>query len=104
MYSLIPSADALNYTKLKEALLKAYQLTVDGFRLKFRQTKCENGETLTQFVVRLSMYLSRWSELAKCENDYTKMYEMILKEQFLSTCEKDLVTHLREKPQATIGG
>ena len=75
---------------------------MDGFRLKFRQTKCENGETPTQFVVRLSMYLSRWSELAQCENDYTKMYEMILKEQFLSTREKDLFTHLREKPHATI--
>ena len=48
VYSRIPSADdALNYTKLKEALLKAYQLTVDGFRLKFQQTRCENGETPT---------------------------------------------------------
>ena len=48
------------------------------------------------------MYLSRWSGLAKCENDYTKLCEMILKEQFLSTCQKDLATHLRENPHATI--
>ena len=79
VYSRILAADALDYKKLREALQKAYQLTLDGFRTKFWQAKCEVSETPTQFVVRLYVYLSRWAELAEGEDSYTKLFELFLK-------------------------
>ena len=77
-------------------------MTLDGFRTKFRQAKCDIAETPTQFVVRMFVYLSRWPELAKCEDSYTKLFELFLKEQFLNICDKNLATYLQEKPHATI--
>ena len=57
--------DSLDHDKYKDASLKRFQLTEEGFRLKFRSSKPELGETLPQFVVRLDDYLTRWKELAK---------------------------------------
>ncbi len=65
VYSRLSPSDALDYDVLKEALLKRFQLTQDGFRQKFRTSRPEVGETAPQFVVRLTDYLSRWMNLAK---------------------------------------
>ena len=43
---------------LKKAELKRYKLTEEGFRLKFRDSKPEQGETLFQFMARLVCYFS----------------------------------------------
>jgi len=52
VYSRLPVNDALNYDALKEALLKRYELTEQGFRKKFKTSKPEKGETFAQFICR----------------------------------------------------
>ena len=52
-YSRMSSDDAHDYDKLKEAILYAYELTNEGFRRKFRESKPEATETPSQFVGRL---------------------------------------------------
>ena len=59
VYSRLSSAEALDYDKLCDALLKRYQLTEEGFRQKFRTSKQEVRETAGEFVVRLTNYLCR---------------------------------------------
>ena len=44
---------AVNYKQLKEALLKRYDLTKDGYRLKFRKSRPEPAEKPDQFIHRL---------------------------------------------------
>ncbi|KAL3856080.1 hypothetical protein ACJMK2_015276 [Sinanodonta woodiana] len=56
VYSRLPVNDALNYDALKEALLKRYQLTEQGFRKKFKTSKPEKGETFAQFICRTGNY------------------------------------------------
>ena len=65
VYSRLSTEDANDHEKLCEALLKRYQLTEEGFRQKFRNSKQEIGETAGQFVIRLSNYLVRYMELEK---------------------------------------
>ena len=96
------SHDALDYDKLKEALLKRYQLTEEGFRSKFRECKADYGETPSQFITRLNMYLTRWVDMAKITKSYDGLFEMMVKEQFLTNCAKDLAMYLREKPNISI--
>ncbi|XP_062599575.1 uncharacterized protein LOC134261133 [Saccostrea cucullata] len=45
IYALLPADDALDYDKLKIALLKRYELTEDGFKHKFRSAKPETERT-----------------------------------------------------------
>ena len=59
LYSRLSPTDSLNYDKLKDALLKRFQLTEEGFRSKFRSSRPEVGETPPKFVVQLDDYLNR---------------------------------------------
>ena len=60
VYSRLSPTNALEYDKLKEALLKRFQLTEEGFRTKFRSSRPAVSETAPQFVVRLEDYLTWW--------------------------------------------
>ena len=53
VYALMPKEDALNYDKLKVALLKRYELTGEGFKRKYKKCRPENGETFQQFTTRM---------------------------------------------------
>ena len=102
VYSRLSSADAQDYDKLCENLLKRYQLTEEGFRQKFRTSKQEIGETAGQFMVRLSSYLCRWMELGNVDQNYASLRDLILREQFLNVSNKSLVLFLKERKIKTI--
>ena len=70
VYSRLSEEDAVNYDKMKLALMKRYDLTEDGYRRKFRGSKPEVDESPDQFIVRLSTYLVRWLELSKTEQTF----------------------------------
>ena len=55
------------------------------------------GETAGQFMVRLSNYLSRWMELGKVNETYDSLRNLILREQFLTVSNKNLVLFLKER-------
>ena len=97
VYSRLGVAEAFDYDCLKEAILKRYQLTEEGFKHKFQSSKPEIGETPSQFISRLSSYLNRWLELSKVEKSYKGIFDHVIKEQFLFQCEKDLAAYLREQ-------
>ena len=59
MYSSMPSDQANDYEELEKSILKRYQLTEEGFRLKFRERKPEKGETVFQFMARLRRFFKR---------------------------------------------
>ncbi|XP_070545582.1 uncharacterized protein [Ptychodera flava] len=97
VYSSMAATETMDFDKLKEALLKRYQLNEEGFRVKFRTSKQEKSETVKAFVARLDHYFDRWVSMAKVDNDYGKLKDLLLREQFLSGCDRDLSLFLRER-------
>ena len=87
---------AKDYDKVKIALIKRYALTEDGYRRKFRASKPEVDESPEQFIVRLDRYLLRWLELSDTAQTFDGLKDLIVKEQFIDSCPKDLAVHLRE--------
>ena len=69
VYSRLPVKDAHDYEILKDALLKRFNLTEEGFKQKFKSARAEAGEAPTQFIGRLENYLMRWIDLANVEKD-----------------------------------
>jgi hypothetical protein len=67
VYSGMSETAAVDYKELKEALLKKYDLTENGFRVRFRNSKPEEGESPEQSITRLKQYLTRWIDLANTE-------------------------------------
>ena len=102
MYSRLSEEAAKDYDKVKIALMKRYDLTEDGYRRKFRASKPEVDESSDQFIVRLDRYLLRWLELSDTEGTFDDLKDLIVKEQFIDSCPKDLAIHLRERAPETL--
>jgi len=96
VYARLPVENALNYDMLKSSLLKRFDLTEDGFRNKFRNSGPEVGETFAQYACRLEGYLDRWIEMSETVKTFEQLHELIVKEQVMSMCSKDLVLFLKE--------
>jgi len=54
-------------------------------------------ESPNQFLVRLATYLIRRLELSKTEKTFEGLKDLIVNEQFISSCPKELAVHLRER-------
>ena len=102
VYSRLSEEAARDYGKVKIALMKRYDLTEDGYRRKFRASKPEVDESPDQFIVRLDRYLLRWLELSDTERTFDGLKDLIVKEQFIDSCPKDLAIHLRERAPETL--
>ena len=102
VYSRMPPEQAGDYDRLKDALLKRYLLSADGFKKRFRSAKPELGETPSQFLTRLDNYLERWIELAKVTKCYEGLKTLIVQEQYLSTCPKEMAMHMKEGKPKTL--
>ncbi|CAH1242530.1 Hypp6805 [Branchiostoma lanceolatum] len=50
VFSMLDNTEAQDYKAVKEALMKRYYLTEEGFRAKFRQSKPEEGESPGGFL------------------------------------------------------
>ena len=90
VYSRLSDDDAVDYYQLKTAILKRYNLTEEGYREKFRRCKPENDESPDQFIFRLKKYLEKWIELSRIENTFEGLRDLIIKEQVIKACPKDL--------------
>ena len=97
VYALMPKEDALNYDKLKVALLKRYELTEEGFKRKYKKCRLENGETFQQFTTRMKSYFTRWIDMASIEKSFEGLQDLILPEQLTFIFNRDLELFLRER-------
>ena len=102
VYSRLSEDAAKDYDKVKISLMKRYDLTKDGYRRKFRASKPEVDESPEQFIVRLDRYLLRWLELSNTARTFVGLKDLIVKEQFIDSCPKDLAIHLRERAPETL--
>ncbi|XP_071082592.1 uncharacterized protein [Haliotis cracherodii] len=97
VYSRLSVDDAEDYTAVKTALIKRYEMTEDGFHQKFRTAKTDTGEIFTQFVVRIENYFNRWIELSGTQKTFEGVKDLLLREQILNVTGRDLSIFLKER-------
>src|SRR6266496_53913 len=84
VYGRLSTDQAKDYAFVKDALLKRFQLTEEGFKTTFYTSKVEVGESPTQFIARLSNYLTRWIDLSGIDKSYESLKELMIREQYLN--------------------
>ena len=92
VYDRLSVADANDYEKLKDALLKNFDMTERGFRKKFRNDRPERSETFIQFGSRLRSYLDKWINMAKIENTFEAICDFMARDQFLESCSQSYMS------------
>ena len=101
VYSRLALEEAGTYSCLKNALLRRFHLTAQGFKQKFRTAKPERDESAPQFAVRLDNWLTRWIELEKCKKTYEDLKDLLIREQFLNSVDQTLAIFLKERDPKT---
>ena len=89
--------DSGDYELLKIALLNRYRLTDADFRNKFRQAKPQDGESFSQFGIRITGYLHRWIELSETSLSYEGIRDLLIREQTLGVGSAELRVFIEER-------
>ena len=55
-----------------------------------------------QFIVRLKNYFTKWEKLAKVEESFDEVLELMVREQFTNVCSKELSVYLNERSPKTL--
>ena len=90
VYDRLSTKDVADYDKLKDALLKNFDMTESGFRKKFSYGRQERSETFIQFSSRLCSYLNKWLNMGKVEKSFEAMCDFMTQDQFLESCSREL--------------
>ena len=102
VYSRLNDEEAVDYDIVKTALLKRYNLTENGFLDRFRKSRPENGERMSQFKTRLASYLDKWISLSnKKKDDSEDLYDLFMMEQLMNSCNRELMVFLKERKPKT---
>ena len=83
VYISLPQEDTNDYGTLKQAILKRFKLTEEGFRIKFRKIRPSQGDSVFQLIERLRRYFNRWTDLAGTEKIFQGVCGLLIKEQFI---------------------
>lgn len=95
-YSRLSDMDSGNYDKIKDAILKRYELTAEAYRSKFRGAVQEKEESFKEFKVRVEGFFKHWCVREDIGEDYDELYDMVLREQLLNGCSKELKLWVNE--------
>ncbi|XP_072920006.1 uncharacterized protein [Hemitrygon akajei] len=91
-----------NYEKVKEAILRTYELVPEAYRQKFRNLKKGWNQTYTEFAYEKGVLLDRWCAARIVEEDFWRLRELILIEEFKGCVSEDIQMYLNEKPNKSI--
>ena len=95
-YNRLSGEERTNYEVFKSAVLRAYELRPEAYRLLFRNSRKRPLETHEQYAQHLSDSLDKWlySEQA---TTVEKIKELILMEQFISGVDRESGEKIKEK-------
>jgi hypothetical protein len=102
VYSSLPETKVKDYDFLKKQLLTRFQLSAECFRHKFRNSRPEKNEMMSQFMNRITRYLDRWVELSDANDEVKDLKDLLLREQFLNGCSNELAIFIRERAPRSV--
>ena len=102
IYSALPVEQSSQYTVVKEAVLKAYELVPEAYRQKFYTSVREDKQTYVEFARIKERLFDRWCASQNTNGEYAKLRELILIEEFKSCLSPEVKTYLDEQKVETL--
>ena len=102
IYTQLSLEQSSDYDKIKELILKAYELVPEAYRQKFRNCRKENDQTHVEFARTKEQLFDRWCSSKKIGSDYPKLRQLMLLEEFKRCINSDVKSFLDEKEVETL--
>ena len=97
IYGSLSVEQSSNYEHVKEAILKAYELVPEAYRQKFRNYLKYESKTHVEFAREKENLFNRWCHSKKTGQDFKKLKQMVLLEEFKDKVRPDIRSHLDEQ-------
>ena len=78
IYTQLSLEQSSDYDKVKELILKAYELVPEAYRQKFGNCRKENDLTHVEFARTKEQLFDRWCSSKKIGSDYLKLFTHLL--------------------------
>ena len=91
-----------HYETVKELILKGYELVSEAYRQKFRNCKKDSNQTHVEFARNKEQLFDRWCCSKKIDQNYDKLRQLMLVEEFKRCIQSDVKTFLCEKQVETL--
>ena len=91
-----------HYETVKELILKGYELVPEAYRQKFINCKKDSNQTHVEFAKSKEQLFDRWCCSKKIDQNYNKLRQLMLVEEFQRCIQSDVKTFLDEKQVETL--
>lgn len=96
----LSAADSCSYSKIKSAMLKAYELVPEAYHQRFWAWERKSGQTYVEFVHDLTIHFKHW--LAALDiTTFDDLCELVILEQFKNTLPGRIATYINEQKIAS---
>ena len=102
IYTQLSLEQSSDYDKVKELILKAYELVPEAYRQKFRDCRKEPNQTHVEFARSKEQLFDRWCSSKKVGSDHEKLRQLMLVEEFKWCINSDVRAFLNEKEVETL--
>lgn len=98
-YAALSMEDSRDYEKVKEAILRRFDITEESYRQRFRSAKKREEESNRELVVRLNDLAGKWMKVYETREE---LLDQVVLEQFLRTLPEEVRVFVRERcPQTS---
>ena len=97
IYGSLSVEQSSNYEHVKDSILKAYELVPEAYRQKFRNYLKYDSKTHVEFAREKENLFNRWCHSKEIGQDFKKLKQMVLLEEFKDKVRPDIRSHLDEQ-------
>ena len=102
IYTQLRVEQSHHYETVKELILTGYELVPEAYRQKFRNCKKDSNQTHVEFARNKEQLFDRWCCSKKIDQNYDKLRQLVLVEEFKRCIQSDVKTFLDEKQVETL--
>ena len=102
IYTQLAVEQSHHYETVKELILKGYELVPEAYRQKFRNCNKNSNQTHVEFARSKEQLFDRWCCSKKIDQNYDKLRQLMLVEEFKRCIHSDVKTFLDEKQVETL--
>ncbi|XP_059839413.1 uncharacterized protein LOC132401309 [Hypanus sabinus] len=101
-YSALSVTESTTYDAVKEAVLKVCEMVPEVYRQKFRGLRKSGNQIYVKFAREKERYFDRWCASKEVEEDYLKLRQLMMIEEFKECVPGEIRTYLEEKEVETL--
>ena len=102
LYSVLYIEDSAQYKVVNTAILKVYEFVLESYRQKFQNTVKSDNQAHVEFARQNQILCDRWCTSKEINDNFEKLHQMILVEEFKNCVSCEVKTYLDEKKAETL--